>query len=122
MAPSGLVRLAGSAFPTWDGAFVWGSLSQRRLVAYDPDTDRTVILLEEAGRVRDVTRLPSGAVLSLRDATDLEAQDGQVVKVSPREALAARALARAAGGARRATGRGTPASAPTGHVGTRGGP
>lgn len=84
MAPSGLVRLAGSAFPAWDGAFVWGALAQRRLVAYDPATDRTAILVDGAGRIRDLAQLPSGALLVLRDATDLEARDGQVVKVSPR--------------------------------------
>lgn len=84
MAPSGLVRLEGSAFPAWDGAFLWGSLAQRRLIAYDPATDRTAVLLEDAGRIRDVAQLPSGALLILRDATDLEARDGQVVKVDPR--------------------------------------
>ena len=84
MAPSGLVRLEGSAFPAWDGAFVWGSLAQRRLVAYDPATDRTAILLDDAGRVRDVAQLPSGALLILRDATDLKARDGQVVRVAAR--------------------------------------
>ncbi|PAP75069.1 PQQ-dependent sugar dehydrogenase [Rubrivirga marina] len=84
MAPSGLVRLAGSAFPAWDGAFAWGALAQRRLVAYDPATDRTAILLEAAGRIRDVAQLPSGALLVLRDATDLEARDGEVVRVTAR--------------------------------------
>ena len=84
MAPSGLVRLEGSAFPAWDGAFLWGSLAQRRLIAYDPATDRTAILLDEAGRIRDVAQLPSGALLVLRDATDLEARDGQIVKILPR--------------------------------------
>jgi len=83
MAPSGLVRLRGSAFPEWDGAFVWGSLAQRRLIAYDPDPDRTAILLDDVGRVRDVAQLPSGALLILLDATDPEAQNGQVVKVIP---------------------------------------
>ena len=84
MAPSGLVRLEGSAFPAWDGAFVWGSLAQRRLVAYDPATDRTAILLDDVGRVRDLTQLPSGALLILVDASDLEARNGQVVRVHPR--------------------------------------
>lgn len=83
MAPSGLVRLAGSAFPAWDGAFLWGSLAQRRLIAYDPATDRTSILLDDIGRIRDVAQLPSGALLILLDATDLEAPDGQVVRVRP---------------------------------------
>ncbi|WP_412060365.1 hypothetical protein [Rubrivirga sp. IMCC45206] len=63
MAPSGLVQLAGSAFPVWDGTFVWGSLAQRRLVAYDPATDRTSILLGDIGRGRDGVQLPSGARL-----------------------------------------------------------
>ncbi|GAB5536921.1 MAG: PQQ-dependent sugar dehydrogenase [Rubricoccaceae bacterium] len=83
MAPSGLVRLAGSAFPAWDGAFLWGALAQRRLIAYDPATDRTAILLDDAGRIRDVAQLPSGALLILRDATELEAPNGQVVKIRP---------------------------------------
>ena len=84
MAPSGLVRLEASAFPTWDGAFLWGSLAQRRLIAYDPSTDRTAILLDDVGRIRDVTQLPSGALLILLDATDLETPNGQIVKVLPR--------------------------------------
>ena len=83
MAPSGLVRLEASAFPAWDGAFLWGSLAQRRLIAYDPSTDRTAILLDDVGRIRDVTQLPSGALLILLDATDPETPNGQIVKVLP---------------------------------------
>ncbi len=83
MAPSGLLRLDGSAFPAWDGAFLWGSLAQRRLIAYDPDTDQTSILLEDVGRIRDVAQLPSGALLLLLDATSPEVPDGRVVKLLP---------------------------------------
>ena len=81
MGPSGLLRLSGSTFPEWDGWFVWGALAQHRLIAYDPVSDRTAILMEHAGRIRDVAQLPGGDLLILRDATSLEANDGAVVRL-----------------------------------------
>lgn len=85
IAPSGLERLEGSLFPEWDGAFVLGSLAQRRLLAYDADSDQTSILLDDVGRVRDVVQLPSGSLLILIDAGSPRASDsGRIVKLTPR--------------------------------------
>ncbi|MEM7286780.1 MAG: PQQ-dependent sugar dehydrogenase [Actinomycetota bacterium] len=85
MAPSGLTRLRDSAFPEWDGALVWGALAQQRLIAYLPEEDRTVVLLDGIGRVRDVAQLPDGDLLILRDAVP-DVRWGDVVRVSPRSA------------------------------------
>ncbi|WP_412067275.1 PQQ-dependent sugar dehydrogenase [Rubrivirga sp. IMCC43871] len=85
LAPSGLVRLVGSAFPDWNGTFLMGSLARQRLVAYDPATERTAIVMEDVGRVRDVAQLPSGALLLLVDAGSPGPSDsGRVLRVSPR--------------------------------------
>lgn len=84
MAPSGLVRLRGSAFPALDGSFVWGSLARRQLIAYDPIRETTSILLDRVGRVRDVAQLPGGGMVILLDATDGKAANGVVVRLTPR--------------------------------------
>ena len=85
MAPSGLERLEGTLFPALKGFFILGSLAQRRLIAYDIDTDQTLILLNNVGRVRDVVELPSGRLLILLDAGSPNASDtGRVVKLTPR--------------------------------------
>jgi aldose sugar dehydrogenase len=84
IAPSGLERLQDSLFPEWDGYFLIGSLSQERLIAYDPVGDETVILLDRIGRVRDVAQLPSGAILLLIDArTPAYSDTGRVIKLTP---------------------------------------
>lgn len=83
MAPSGLVQLQESAFPKWNGAFLWGALAQRRLIGYEPNSGLTSILLEQVGRVRDVAQLPSGNLLIVYDTTDPDPDklNGSVVKV-----------------------------------------
>ena len=84
VAPSGLLRLENSRFPAWDGYFLIGSLGKQRLIAYDPVSDETAILLEDIGRVRDVAQLPSGALLLLIDAGSPRSSDsGRVVRLSP---------------------------------------
>jgi glucose/arabinose dehydrogenase len=84
LAPSGLVRLEHSLFPSWDGHFLIGSLGKQRLVAYDPASDQTAILLEDVGRVRDVAQLPSGALLLLIDAESPRGSDsGRLVRLTP---------------------------------------
>ena len=83
MAPSGLTRLDASSFPAWDGAFVWGALAQRRLIAFDPTTSTTSILLDDVGRVRDVAQLPDGDLVILLDAVPDAGISGRVVRVSP---------------------------------------
>lgn len=85
IAPSGLLRLENSAFKHWNGSFVMGSLAQQRLIAYNDDTDETMILLDGIGRVRDVAQLPSGNVLLLLDARSPSFFDrGRIVKLSPK--------------------------------------
>ena len=83
IAPSGLIRLENSAFPDLDGSFLFGSLVRRQLLAYEPDTDQTLILIENAGRVRDVAQLPSGKLIILIDSTRIAKRDGQVIVLSP---------------------------------------
>ena len=41
-------------------------------------------MLDDMGRVRDVAQLPSEALLVLLGATDLEARNGQVVRILTR--------------------------------------
>lgn len=85
IAPSGLERLQGSLFPEWDGAFLIGSLAQERLIAYDPATDETAIILEDVGRVRDVAQSPAGAILLLIDAhSPGRSDEGRLVRLTPR--------------------------------------
>ena len=67
------------------GFFVLGSLVQRRLLAYDLESRRTLILLDHVGRVRDVAELPSGSLLILLDAGGPgPSSSGRVVKLTPR--------------------------------------
>jgi len=83
MAPSGLERLDGTALSSLRNHFVWGSLAQQRLIAYDLISGQTSIILENVGRVRDVTQLPSGALLVLIDAKSPKTTDsGRVVKLT----------------------------------------
>ena len=85
MAPSGLARLEGRAFPELAGAFVMGSLAQRRLIGFDRQSGKTTILLDGIGRVRDVAELPTGELLILIDAATPDPSDpGRVVKLTPR--------------------------------------
>ena len=85
MAPSGLERLEGSSFPALKGFFVMGSLAQRRLIAFDLASRKTLILLNNVGRVRDVAELPGGSLLILLDAGSPDPSDtGRIVKLTPR--------------------------------------
>ena len=85
MAPSGLERLDGTAFPSMAGRFVWGALAQQRLIAFDPNSDQTTIIVDDVGRVRDVTQLSGGELLLLIDARSPKRSDsGRLVKLSPR--------------------------------------
>lgn len=85
MAPSGLERLDEATFPAVAGQFVWGSLAQHRLIAYDMSSDQTTIIGESIGRVRDVTQLANGELLLLIDSGSPKPSDpGRLVKLSPR--------------------------------------
>lgn len=83
VAPSGLLFLKDSQFAEWNGTFIFGSLALQRLIAYDPETDETSVLMEGIGRVRDVAQLPSGALLVLIDAKSPGFFDsGRIVKLT----------------------------------------
>ena len=80
MAPSGLERVT---FPSMSPQFVWGSLVQQRLIAYDLVSGITSVILDDIGRVRDITQLPSGQLLILVDAeSSVGAHAGSVVKLT----------------------------------------
>jgi glucose/arabinose dehydrogenase len=68
VAPSGLLRVADSQFPSWEGSFLLGALNPQHLLRYDPTTGETEIVLARIGRVRDVAQLPSGKLLISVDA------------------------------------------------------
>lgn len=85
VAPSGLLRLENSLFTEWNGSFVFGSLALQRLIAYNPDSGQTSVLLEGIGRVRDVVQLPSGSLLILIDAQSPGFLDsGRIIKITPK--------------------------------------
>jgi glucose/arabinose dehydrogenase len=80
MAPSGLERVT---FPSIGTRLVWGSLVQQRLIAYDVNTGLTSVILDDVGRVRDVTQLPSGDLLVLVDVeSSIKTYSGRVVKLT----------------------------------------
>lgn len=56
-------RVAPSGLLMQDGAFLFGALYSSDLLRYDPATGKTEVVLRDVGRVRDVVRLPSGALL-----------------------------------------------------------
>jgi len=56
-------RVAPSGLLMRDGAFLFGALYSSDLLRYHPATGVTEVVLRNVGRVRDVVRLPSGAIL-----------------------------------------------------------
>lgn len=84
VAPSGLLLLAGSQVPSWNGSFLLGALNPQHLLRYDPSTDETEIVLARVGRVRDVAQLPSGKLLISVDAGSPNPSDtGRIIQLSP---------------------------------------
>ncbi|MEM1127720.1 MAG: PQQ-dependent sugar dehydrogenase [Bacteroidota bacterium] len=85
IAPSGLLKPAGSQFPTLNGLFLFGSLEQARLLAYDVESDQTVILLDRVGAVYDATQLPSGRLLiTVSAGAPFPSSTGRLLKLTPR--------------------------------------
>ena len=85
VSPSGLERLENSLFTDWNDSFIFGSLYLQHLIAYDPVSDQTSILLEGIGRVRDVVQLPSGSLLILIDSgSPTFLKSGRIVKLTPK--------------------------------------
>jgi glucose/arabinose dehydrogenase len=84
VAPSGLLLIDGSQFPSWGGSFLMGALNPQHLLRYDPATDETEIVLERVGRVRDIAQLPSGTLLVSVDAGSPNPADrGRIIHLSP---------------------------------------
>jgi hypothetical protein len=75
-------RPRGSAFPVWDGAFLWDALARQRLIAYDPKSARTSILPDGVGRVGDAAQLLDGDLVILFDVKD-DPMSGFEIRVSP---------------------------------------
>jgi glucose/arabinose dehydrogenase len=80
MAPSGLERVT---LPSMGPRLVWGSLAQQRLIAYDVASGLTSVILDDVGRVRDVTQLPSGDLVVLVDTeSSIRTNAGRVVRLT----------------------------------------
>ena len=88
VAPSGLLLVEDSQFPSWAGSFLLGALNPQHLLRYDPATDETEIVLARVGRVRDIARLPSGKLLISVDAGSPNPSDsGRIIQLSPEAEL-----------------------------------
>ncbi len=88
VAPSGLLFVEDSQFPSWNGAFLLGALNLQHLIRYDPITDETEIVLRRVGRVRDIAQLPSGKLLISVDAGSPSPSDlGRIIQLPPAGAV-----------------------------------
>ncbi|MGI9627832.1 MAG: PQQ-dependent sugar dehydrogenase [Longimicrobiales bacterium] len=84
IAPSGLLLLEGSQFPSWNGSFLMGALNPQHLLRYDPVTDETEIVLAGIGRVRDIAQLPSGKLLiSVDGGSPSAGYRGRIIQLPP---------------------------------------
>jgi glucose/arabinose dehydrogenase len=84
VAPSGLLLVEDSEFPSWNGSFLMGALNPQHLLRYDPATDETEIVLTRVGRIRDVAQLPSGKLLISVDAGSPSPSDpGRIIQLPP---------------------------------------
>ncbi len=82
IAPSGLAFYRGTAFPSWQGALLSGSLAGQKLVLIRLDGDsyrsQAVILDGTVGRIRDVRVSSAGFVYLLTDA-----RSGSLLRLEP---------------------------------------
>lgn len=80
MAPSSLSLVE---LPGLGSRFVWGSLAQQRMIAYDIASDRTSIVLDSFGRIREVKQLPDGDLLLLVDSENsYSTYSGSLVRIA----------------------------------------
>ena len=80
MAPSSLSRVD---LPGLGSQFVWGSLAQQRLIAYDLASNRTSIVLDNFGRIREVKQLPGGDLLLVVDSeSSYSTYSGSLVRIA----------------------------------------
>ena len=84
VAPSGLLFVEGSQFPSWNGSFLIGALNPQHLLRYNPATDDTEFVIRGIGRIRDIAQLPSGRLLIAVDAgSPNPANTGRIIQLSP---------------------------------------
>ena len=84
LAPGCLLWVDDSNFSEWNGSFLISALAYQQLVAYNPDKDETVIVLDKAGRVHDIALLPSGNLVMIVDEHSPRfGLSGRVVKLTP---------------------------------------
>lgn len=82
MAPSGLERVT---LPRIGTRLVWGSLVQQRLIGYDVASGKTSVLLENVGRIRDVTQLSDGDLVVLVDTeSSIKTNSGRIIRLKLR--------------------------------------
>jgi glucose/arabinose dehydrogenase len=80
IATCGLDFYSGALFPKWENRLLVGALKMEELQLLDIEKDRMIYrqtILKNAGRVRDVTTGPDGAIYVLLN------QPGTVLKLSP---------------------------------------
>lgn len=82
IAPSGFAFYTGSVFPKWQGSVFLGGLKSQSLVRLEFKEGRVILeerlLVNTAGRIRDVRTGPDGLIYLLTDAPD-----GQLLRIEP---------------------------------------
>lgn len=81
IGPSCLLKVEGSNISDWNNYYLIGSLSFKRLMKYDRDTDETYGLNIE-GRVRTMKQLPSGDIIALIERSNTGKSDGKIIRIS----------------------------------------
>ena len=81
IGPACLLKAVKSNVAAWNGYFLIGSLSFRRLMKYNHTTRETFGLSIE-GRVRDIEQLPGGDIIVLIERNDLTKSNGKVIRIS----------------------------------------
>lgn len=80
IGPACLLKVMRSNIADWNNHFLIGSLSFRRLMKYNRDTDKTVALNVE-GRIRTIKQLPGGDIVALMERTNLDQLNGKIVRI-----------------------------------------
>ena len=80
IGPACLLKVKGSNISGWNNHFLIGSLSFRRLLKYNRETDETFGLNLE-GRIRTVKQLPGGDIIALMERSNLNESNGKIVRI-----------------------------------------
>lgn len=81
IGPACLLVVNESNISAWNEHFVFGSLSYRRLMKFNRETQETFGLNIE-GRVRTIKQLPSGDLIALIERSDLRESNGLIIRIS----------------------------------------